>query len=374
MFFKNELKKILRFPLFWTVIAACVGLNMFIITSNMSYERAGIKVVNSYVKTEDVPAYDKYGFCEDYDQVKKTAYDTHYKNFDIWKLKEMCESMFTDKNSDAAQRIIDKNYKIVEARLDEIKTDGEALEEYYPGSTYSLHRALYENVFSIMLFELAVTAIFMTSYLMKYDEFHFTHYSVYTSKTGRAIVFSKALAALTASIMAATIIVFATVVYFLILIPQSADFLKSSVSAAMATETRGLLRYPFITWNKMSQMGYLMRASLLSICYAALASMITFVISFVSKNAYINAIMTAMLYFGFVIIGYVIPGNNIFGFALIFTPTSSMLNVSNWFMEYTLSPFTSYPNYETYVCFAYMVISILVSMALWRYFKVKNMD
>lgn len=374
LFFKNEIRKILRFPLFWIITAVCVGFNAFIITSNMSYERVGIKAINSYAKTGNVPAFDKYGFCENYDQVKQTAYDDYYKNFDIWEFKENCESMFVKKNSEAAQKVIDNNYKILEQRINQIKSNGEALDEYYPGTTYSLHYVLYGNTFTIMLFELAVIAILMTSYLMKYEEFYSTHHTVYTSKSGRTIVFSKALAAAAASAIAAAIIIFTAAAYFLILIPQSTDFLKSSVSAAMATEQRGLVTYPFITWQKMSQFGYLVRVSLLSICYAVIASMITFVISFISKNAYINAVVTAMLYFSFIVLPYVLPRNNLLGFALMFTPTGSMLSVSNWFMEYIFNPFMSYPGYETYVCLGYMLISALISIPLWKYFKVKNID
>lgn len=373
MFFKNEIRKIFRFPLFRIIIVVCVGFNLFLITQ-MSYHRIGIKAINAYVKTGEVPTYDKYGICEDFDEVKAMAYDTYYKDFDIWEFKSFCENMFVDKNSDAAQKIIDSNYQIAAKRLDEIKTDGEALDLYYPGTTYRLHDALYHNVFMVMLFELAVTAIFMTAYLMKYEEFYATHYSVYTSKSGRAIVFSKALASAAASALAAVIVIGVTVAYFLILLPQSGDFLKSSVSAAMATEDRGFVIYPFITWHKMSQWGYLARASLLSVGYTVLASAITFLVSFLSKNAYINAVLTAMLYFSFLVIFYVIPCNNLLGFVVIFNPTAGMTYVHNWFMENTLSPFMSYPGYETWVCFGWLLLSALLTLPLWKYFKTKNVN
>lgn len=340
----------------------------------MTYERLGVGTINAYVRTGEVPSYDEYGICEDYNQVRATAYDEYYANFDIWEFKERCEKMFVNPNSEAAQRVIDNNYKIVAARLEEIKADGEALDEYYPGSIYALHYLLYDNVFIFMLFELTATAIFMTSYLMKYEEFHSTHYSVYTSKSGRAIIFSKVLASAAASALAAVIVIGITVACFLILIPQSVNFLKSSVSAAMATESRGMLVYPFITWHKMSQGGYLARASLLSIGYTVLASLITFVVSFFSKNAYINAVLTAMLYFSFLVVFYVIPSNNLLGFVMIFTPTAGMLYVADWFMEYTLSPFVSYPGYETYVCLGYMLLSALLTLPLWKYFKGKNIE
>lgn len=374
MFFKNEIRKILRFPLFWIIIAACTGFNIFLMSGQMYQERVGVKAINAYVMSGEVPSYDKYNICGDYNEVKATAYDTYYQDFDIWKFKAEWEELFVEKNSAAAQKIIDRNYQIVAARLDEIKTDGEAYDNYYPGTTYALHDFLYDNIFTFILFELAVTAVFMTAYLMKYEEFHSTHYSVYTSKSGRAIIFSKALASAAASTLAAVIVITVTVVYFLILIPQSMAFLKSSVSAAMATESRGMVIYPFLTWHKMSQWNYLVRASLLSVGYTVLASVITFVLSFFSKNAYSNAVLTAMLYFSFLIVYYTIPSNNLLGFVLVFTPTAGMFSVSDWFMEYILNPFISYPYYETWVCFGWLLLSALLTLPLWKYFKVKNIE
>ena len=374
MFFKNEIRKILRFPLFWIIIAVCTGFNIFLMSVQLSYERVGVKAINAYVTSGEVPSYDQYNLCADYDEVKATAYDTYYENFDIWEFKADWEELFVEKNSAAAQKVIDRNYEIVAARLDEIKSDGEARDNYYPGTTFGLHKFLYDDIFSVALFELAVTAVFMTAYLMKYEEFHSTHYSVYTSKSGRAIIFTKALAAAAASALAAVIVMTVTVAYFLILIPQSADFLKSSVSAAMATEARGMTVYPFLTWHKMSQRVYLLRASLTVVGYTVLSSVITFVVSFFSKNAYVNAVLTAMLYFSFLIAYEIVPGNNLLGFVLAFNPTAGMMSVSDWFMEYVLNPFISYPYYETWVCVGWLLLCALLTLPLWRYFKVKNIE
>ena len=70
MFFRNEIRKVLRFPLFWVMIACCAGLNLFVITDGMSYERIGIQAVNEYVRTGNVPSYDEYNVCVNYDEVK----------------------------------------------------------------------------------------------------------------------------------------------------------------------------------------------------------------------------------------------------------------------------------------------------------------
>ena len=192
MFFRNEIRKVLRFPLFWVMIACCAGLNIFVIADGMSYERIGIQAVNEYVRSGNVPSYDEYNVCVNYDEVKESAYDQYYKDFDIMAFKADIEKMFVTPHSAAAQKIIDRNYQKAAARVDEIRQDGEAYDRYYPGVTFSLHEMLYDNLFLLMLFELALIACFMTAYLMKYEEFYDTHQNVYATKVGRAIVFSKA--------------------------------------------------------------------------------------------------------------------------------------------------------------------------------------
>ena len=369
MFFRNEIRKVLRFPLFWVMIAACTGFNIFLIADGMSYERIGIQAINEYVRTGNVPSYDEYNVCVNYDEVKESAYDQYYRDFDIMDFKSRVEKTFVDPNSDATQKIIDRNYQKAAARVDEIRQDGEALDSYYPGTTFSLHMYLYENVFMILLFELALISCFMTAYLMKYEEFYDTHQTVYATKVGRGIVFSKAAASAVASALAAVIVIAVSVTCFLIVLPQSWSFLQSSVSAAMATERRGMVQYPFITWERMSQLHYLLRACAVTVGYTVTASLVTFVLSFVSKNAYSNAVLTAMLYFSMFVAPAVLPGSNLFGFVLQFTPTVGMLNVSNWFMEYVFNPYASYPGYAEGVSVGWQLMAVAVTMPLWRYFK-----
>ena len=374
MFFRNEIRKVLHFPLFWVMIAFCAGLNIFVIADGMSFERIGIQAVNEYVRTGNVPSYDEYNVRVNYDEVKGSAYDQYYKDFDIMAFKADIEKMFVTPHSAAAQKIIDRNYQKAAARVDEIRQDGEAYDKYYPGVTFSLHEMLYDNLFTLILFELAIIACFMTAYLMKYEEFYDTHQNVYATKIGRSIVFSKAAASAVASALAAFIVITVSVICFLIVLPQSWNFLQSSVSAAMATERRGMVQYPFITWERMSQLRYLLRVCTVTVGYTVTASLVTFVLSFISKNAYINAVLTAMLYFALYVAAAVLPGSNLFGFVLQFTPTWGMLNVPNWFMEYVLNPYMSYPGYETWVCLGWQILAAAATLPLWRYFRRKGIN
>ena len=369
MFFRNEIRKVLQFPLFWVMIAFCAGLNIFVIADGMSFERVGIQAVNEYVRTGKVPSYDEYNVCVNYDEVKESAYDQYYKDFDIMAFKADIEKMFVTPHSAAAQRIIDRNYQKAAARVDEIRQDDEAFDRYYPGVTFSLHEMLYDNLFTLILFELAIIACFMTAYLMKYEEFYDTHQNVYATKIGRSIVFSKAAASAVASALAAFIVITVSVICFLIVLPQSWNFLQSSVSAAMATERRGMVQYPFITWERMSQLRYLLRACAVTVGYTVTASLVTFVLSFVSKNAYIDAVLTALLYFALYVAAAVLSGNNLFGFVWQFTPTFGMLNVPNWFMEYVFTPYASYPGYAEGVCVGWQLLAVAATVPLWRYFK-----
>ena len=137
----------------------------------------------------------------------------------------------------------------------------------------------------------------------------------------------------------------------------------------MATERRGMVQYPFITWERMSQLHYLLRACAVTVGYTVTASLVTFVLSFVSKNAYIDAVLTAMLYFALYVAAAVLSGNNLFGFVWQFTPTVGMLNVPNWFMEYVFTPYASYAGYAEGVCVGWQLLAVAATVPLWRYFK-----
>mgnify|MGYP006873036829 CR=1 FL=1 len=206
---------------------------------------------------------------------------------------------------------------------------------------------------------------------MKFEELFFTQENVLSTKHGRRIVFTKGISALLITGIATVTILIITLVFFFLFVPHAKEFLLSSVSAAMATETRGMVTYPFITWVKMSQLTYALCAVGLAIGYALLSSLLTFMLSFFSKNAYINAVVTALLYVVFVAITS-LRFTGILQFIQVFTPSFAILQISNWFMEYVLSPTTSYQGYELYVLCVYSLVGLLVMVPIWKRYKTKD--
>lgn len=373
MFFRSEIMKIFRFRIFWIMIAACLLFNGFIIISGCSFTGKGTDIINSYVRTGVQPSDDEWDFCGDFDDSKANALHQYYDRLDIKALLKQV-GVITGDNSDAMKQFADKIYDGVEKRIEEIKADGEAEDEYYVGTTFGLHNTLYGTVLHTVLFECAVIATLITAYITNYEEIFHTHQSVYSSKRGRSLVFSKGLAGAAATIAASLILIGVTLLGFFIRVPQLGSFLRSSVSSAMATEPRGILLYPFITWVKMSQLQYLLAVIGLMLAYALVACLITFVFSFLSSNAFLNAAFTALTYLIFFAVWFGFSNGTIFSLVQVFNPSIAMYGMNGWFMEFVLNPMTSYPGYETAVAFIYIVLALVITVPLWKKFKKKDIN
>lgn len=371
MFFRSEIRKIFRFRIFWIMIAACLLFNGFIIINGCSFTGKGTSIINSYVRIGAQPAEDEWNFCGDFDDAKQNAVHQYYDRLDIKALLEQV-GLGVSRQSDGLRRFTNKIYDGVEKRIEEIKADGEAEQEYYVGTTSGLHNTLYGTVLYLVLWESTAIAILITAYIMNYEEIFHTNQNVYSSKKGREIVFSKGLAGAAATGTASILLIGVTLLVFFIRVPHLGSFWHSSASSAMATEPRGILLYPFITWIKMSQIQYLLAVVALMLVYALLASLITFVFSFLSSNAFINAAFTALTYLIFFAVWFGFSNETILSAIQVFNPSMAMYSMVGWFMEFVLNPMTSYPGYETAVAFVYVALSLIIVIPLWRQFKVKD--
>ena len=124
----------------------------------------------------------------------------------------------------------------------------------------------------------------------------------------------------------------------------------------------------------MSQLQYLIATAVLMIVYAALASLITFALSFVSKNAFVNSALSAILYFAFFAVWFGFPNGTILSFVQVFNPAMAMYNLKGWFMEYVLNPQFSYPGYEVAVAFTYITLTAAVIILRWKRAKKKDIN
>ncbi len=370
---KSEIRKIIRFPVFWVLIAASLILNC-VVVCQYSFESSNIKIINDYVKTGEVSKEDKYGLCKEHEKSRKSAYDTYYKDFDASKRTARTVNALVVKPDKNTQRIIDKNCKKAQQRVEEIKTDGEAMEEYYAGDMFSLHYNMYQVTLILLLLEILIIAILITSYLMKYEESFATSQILYISKKGKGVAKTKCLAGILISGGAALVLELLTYGMFLIRVPQLWNFLNSSVSSAMASEYRSMFTgtYPLITWIKMSQLQYLICVILLSSLIAMFMSLLTSAVSFVSKNAYINVLLTVLLCFAVFTFSISTETPTVLNYVIVFNPIIVIYLCFDWFMESSTNIFNSYQGYETLVMAVYMVLMSGFTAILYNRFRKKD--
>lgn len=370
---KSEIRKIIRFPVFWVLIIASLILNCFVVCQ-YSFESRNIKIINEYVKTGAVSKNDDYGVCEQHEEGRKSAYDTYYKDFATSERTARTIKALVVKPDETTQKIIDKNCKKAQQRVEEIKADGEAMEEYYVGDMFSLHYNMYQAILILLLLEILIITILITSYLMKYEENFATSQILYISKKGKGVAKTKCLASVFISGGTAFGIELITYGMFLIRVPQLWDFLNSSVSSAMASEYRSMFTgtYPLITWIKMSQQQYLLCVILLSSLIAMFMSLLTSAVSFVSKNAYINVLLTVLICFAVFTFSIYINTPTVFSYVLVFNPIMVIYLCFDWFMESSTNIFNSYQGYETLVMVIYMIIMSGVTAILYNRFRKKD--
>lgn len=370
---KSEIRKIIRFPVFWVLIIAALVLNCFVVCQ-YSFEGRNIKIINDYVKTGTVSKNDDYGLCDEHNESRKTAYDTYYKDFDVSECTAKTLKALVVKPDENTQKIIDKNCKKAQQRVEEIKADGEAMDEYYVGDMFTLHYTMYQSVLILLLLEILIITILTASYLMKYEESFATSQILYISKKGKGLAKTKCLAGMLISGVSALGLCALTYGMFLIRVPQLRSFLGSSVSSAMASEYRSMFTgtYPLITWVKMSQFEYLICVILLSSLIAMFLSLLTSAVSFVSKNAYTNVLLTVLICFAVFTLSICVDTHTVFSYVLVFNPIIVIYLCYDWFMESSTNIFNSYQGFETLVMIVYMVLASLITAILYRRFKKKD--
>ena len=211
---------------------------------------------------------------------------------------------------------------------------------------------------------MAVVISICTLFLMDYERINNTTGIVYATKKGRTIQNSKMISAMIAGSVINGILMIGTLGYYFANISYKGLW-NTSLSSAMAMESRGILTYPFITYAKMSYAKYL----LFTICYATvlilLISVLSSAIQLVTNNSYISIIIVVITMLGLLNI-LQFSTNTWLDLLLSFNLASSWKDCGSWFMENHL--FTSFKAYDWIsILVQTCIVSILFSVAYKRF-------
>ena len=323
MILRQEFQKIIRHPMLWGLFVLCLLLNGLLIWTNVGEQTEELSSAYDAILSEQID--------EAYYKQSLSRYD----GLDMVEIKNVKQEMYRYYPTGSYKEFIDTRYEKLNERVEEIVASGEAEELVYPGEIYRLHKKLYVNILRWVFLEMGVFVIFSVLYLMDYERLQRTTQVVYSSAVGRNLQWKKwCVGTITGLVFGGGVLMLTLAVWFG-LIPYK-EFWSTSVSAALISEPRGILFYPFITFYKMNTVQYLFGTILVGIGLVIVLAMIAGSLQLFFKNSYVSFVVIVLLLMsGLWISGY--STATWLDIVLTWNPAAMWYTMGNYFMEGSLS-------------------------------------
>lgn len=374
---KREFYKVIKSPMLWMVTFLFMVFNIFIIYDYVgdSESRKELEEIHNVVldygvelgenegsfdKTEDVAL-----FYSEYVE----SYVLMYGNLDMLSILETKQKSMSIKPSETYEKFMRNNYEKLNERVEEIKATGEGNYGFYPGSVYYIHSLLYKEVSKKLLVEMVILMILAVLYLMDYERIHKTRDVVIASKTGKGIMWKKALAGLGSGFLLSIILMAGTFFFFFQCVSFEGLWEVPMASTIMA-EPRMQLLYPFITFWSLNEGEYFICVIVVLSLVALLAGGITISLQLLLQNSYFTFLMESLLYMVLILLAY---WNTMTFFDVIknvLNPVCLWATCGGWFMENDVS--LSFAGSE-FICIGMCGILVAFGILLGKY-RYKRME
>ncbi len=248
------------------------------------------------------------------------------------------------------------NYRELAVRIDQLITNGEHKHLFFIGHIFKTHSLLFKTVFRTVLFEVTILTVLLTGHLLSYEFERRTQSLMYSTKRGRSLMFDKTVAALLASLVVTTVLLFGTLAIYFTLFDYT-GFWSVPISNALQAE----YSWPFISFWEMTFGQYLLASVALvyalALCFFGIAS----VLSFLFRNSYAVFCGFSVLFGICLLLTGIMPHDSNWLLVAGFTPSLLMMNSDLWWMEG--GAFKSYRYIEVITITAWAVL-LLASYAL----------
>lgn len=322
MIWKQERKKLIKHPIMWCLFGVFMIFNAFLLWGNVGELFLELQMAHEEVLEN--------GIDEQFYQESLKQYD----ELDMNSVKTLKQELYQYYPTGSYKEFIDKRYEKLNERVEEIVESKEAEGIVYPGSVYRLHNKLYVKVLRWIFLEMGFFVVVAVLFIMDYERINRTIPVTYTSKAGRKLQGIKWCAGMLEGVGFGCILLVMTLLVWFMLIPYK-GFWNTSVSAALMTEPRGILTYPFITFSKMTIMQYLIATILVGICLVVIVGMIAGVVQLFTHNSYLSFICIVL----FLMASLFVSGYSTQSWLDIFlswNPADLWYRMGNWFMEGSL--------------------------------------
>ncbi len=323
MIWKQEFRKLIGHPMLWCMLCIFLIFNGFLLWVNIGDYASELQMVHNEILTD--------GISQNYYEESLSRYDS----LDMEDIKEMKQEMYRYYPTGSYKEFIDVRYEKLNERVEEIVASGEHEGSVYPGEIYRLHKKLYVNVLRYVFLEMGLLVVFAVLFIMDYERIQGTIAITYASHVGRKLQWIKWCVGILTGIGVGGILLTLTIGAWFLLIPYE-GFWNISMSAALLTESRGILMYPFITFHKMTIAQYLVSTIFVGMMLVVVLGLVAGIIQLLLQNSYFSFVGIALLLLG---------GLFIFGYstetwldvALSWNPAAMWYTMGNYFMEGSLA-------------------------------------
>lgn len=237
--------------------------------------------------------------------------------------------------------IIANNAAILQKRVDEIRSDGEADTLYFPGTSCRTHSFLYGKLFKAILFESAVLGVLIMLYTVNFEFAHGTQGLAYTSRRGRKLLADQFGAAMLAGLAVPVLLLSVALPAFFTSFHFSSLW-NASVSSAMNMETESGF-FPCITWSRMTVLQYLWANIGLLLALQAVFCLLAFTLAVFCRSSYVSFLLYSFAGFVLAFLPEYLPWNAAFPFFAAANPFAAWNICGFWLARSELA--CTYPQY-----------------------------
>ena len=356
MLTRFEVRKLTRHPMIWLMMAFFLAVNCLLIYTSTAYMEKGLKSCHSDILSEKIDKSDFSMMTSVYDDLDMTSLE-----------KTKIELSRIDPQG-SYRSFIDYSYSRLNDRVKEIKEDGEYDQMIYPGAIFGLHNILYNKIFDKVLLEMMAMISICVLFLMDYERMGKCEDLVYATRSGRRLQLKKLFAGIGLGTAAGSVLQAATLVIYFSRVPYR-GFWNTSISSAIAMEPRGVLKYPFITFIKMTFGQYLAATVIMGLLLVIIVGLLTGAIRLFLKNSYLAALVTIVLLMALLSLS----GRQTGTWADLVTsmnPLTTHRYCGSWFMEDCL--FNSFPAYNFISMGSQLAVTLLLLVIGYRVFRKRD--
>ena len=319
MIWKQEVKKLIKHPLMWSLLVICLMFNMLLIWENIGNFQKELPLVHKEILEHGID-----------EQIYKESLN-RYDGLDMVEMKNFKQEIYQYQPTGSYKKFIDKQYEALNKRVEEIVTSGEAEGMTYVGVLYRLHSSFYANMLRWVFLEMGLFIVFAILFLMDYERIHYTSAIVYSTNIGRKSEWIKWCVGMAVGLGIGLLLLFIMCIIWFRLIPYE-GFWNTSISAALMTEPRGILLYPFITFQKMTILEYLFSTIVIGVFLVLILGMIAGIIQIQFQYSYLSfGGVVLLLLIGLNVSGY--ATQTWFDVVLSWNPANLWFRTGYWFME-----------------------------------------